>query len=67
MSISRHTELVSFGERQLVTTETSDVPLLELREKAVAIKTCMSLTMEEVEKLILGDMVVKGSCLNKLE
>ena len=35
-------------------------PLLELREKAVAIKTCMSLTMEEVEKLILGDMVVKG-------
>ena len=58
---------MSFGERQLVTTETSDLPLLELREKSVAIKTCMTLTMEEVEKLILGDMVVKGSGLNKLE
>ena len=37
-----------------------ETSLYDLREKAVAIKSCMSLTMDEVEKLILGDMVVKG-------
>ena len=37
-----------------------ETTLYDLREKAVAIKSCMSLTMDEVEKLILGDMVVKG-------
>ena len=34
--------------------------LADLREKAVAIKTCMKLSMEEVEALILGGKVVKG-------
>ena len=34
--------------------------LADLREKAVAIKTCMTLSMEEVEALILGGQVVKG-------
>ena len=38
-----------------------ETSLYDLREKAVAIKSCMSLTMDEVEKLILGDMVVKGT------
>jgi len=33
--------------------------LADLREKAVAIKTCMKLSMEEVEALILGGKVVK--------
>ena len=30
-----------------------------LREKSVAIKTCMTMTMEEIECLIRGNMVVK--------
>jgi len=44
---------------------TSSLPLSkeamldELREKAVAIKTCMKLTMEEVEALIFGGKVVR--------
>ena len=46
------------GETSLYSTS-----LVDLREKAVAIKSCMSLTMDEVEKLILGDMVVKGKSL----
>ena len=37
-----------------------DAMLDELREKAVAIKTCMKLTMEEVEALIFGGRVVRG-------
>ena len=32
-----------------------------LREKSVAIKTCMTMTMEEIECLIRGNMVVKVS------
>ena len=35
-------------------------PIEELREKAVAIKTCMQLTMEEVEQLVLANKVVRG-------
>ena len=35
-------------------------PIAALREKAVAIKTCMQLTMEEVEDLILANKVVRG-------
>ena len=37
-----------------------DAMLDELREKAVAIKTCMKLTMEDVEALIFGGRVVRG-------
>jgi len=36
-----------------------DAMLDELREKAVAIKTCMKLTMEDVEALIFGGRVVR--------